>query len=73
MKSPSLIPVIVIPVLAIITGLLIIPAFVDARELNKDCDEQSIIINNTEGSVYISCIPAKDGTITGNQTVVYVD
>ncbi len=73
MKSSTLIPLIVIPVLAIITGLLIIPTLVDARELNKDCDEQTVIINQTDQTIYISCIPAKNGKITGNQTVEYVD
>ena len=77
MNKGTLIPAIVIPVLAVITGLLLIPAFTDAVEVEKDCENQDVIIyeNETDGSVSISisCIPAKGGEVTGNKTVEYVD
>lgn len=64
---------IAIPVLALITGIVILPAFTDTVEVNKDCEEQTVIINQTAGTVFISCIPAKGGTIIGNITTEYVD
>ncbi len=75
MKKLTLIPVIAIPVLALITGIVILPAFTDAVEVNKDCENQEIIVNETANGVEISisCIPAKGGTVTGNRTVEYVD
>lgn len=73
MKKSTLIPAIAIPVLALIVGVIVIPAFVDAREESKNCEEQTIIINQTDGSVFISCLPAKGGTIIGNKTLEYVD
>jgi len=73
LKKSTLIPAITIPVLALITGIVIIPAFTDTVEVNKNCEEQTIIINQTDGSVFISCIPAKGGTVIGNRTLEYVD
>jgi len=72
-NKSTLIPVIVIPTLALIIGVIVIPALVDAREESKNCEEQTIIINQTDGSIFISCIPAKGGTIIGNITTEYVD
>ena len=72
MKKSTLIPVIVIPTLGIIVGIIVIPTIVDAREESKNCDSQDIIINQTDGSVYISCIPAKGGIVTGDRNVTYV-
>ncbi len=75
MKLSTLIPAIVIPVLAVITGVIIIPAYTDSLEVEKDCENQEIIVNETANGVevYISCLPAKGGIVTGNRTVEYVD
>jgi len=73
MKKSTLIPAIAIPVLALITGIVILPAFTDTVEVNKDCEEQTVIINETDGSVFVSCLPAKGGEVIGNITVEYVD
>jgi len=52
-----------------------IPHNIESFEAQKDCDSQDIIIEESDSgvTVYISCIPAKGGTVTGNRTVEYVD
>lgn len=71
MKKSIVILAITIPVLAIITGLIIIPAFVDSDQ-NKDCNSQEIIINDTDHSIFISCLPAMGGKVLGNITTEHV-
>ncbi len=75
MKSSTLIPSILVPVLGIFFGIVVFPAFVDSGETQKDCEDQQIIINESANgvTVSISCLPAKDGTVIGNRTVEYVD